>query len=100
MKRPFKRLCTICLLSVALATIAGCGKSISGVYTSPAMSIEFKDGGKATVTLMNSPVDATYTVEGSKVTVTANGGLSAPLIFTLDSDGSLAGADGSTLKKQ
>lgn len=100
MKTSSKTLFATCLACLYLVTVIGCGKSLSGVYSGDAMSVEFKDGGKATVTVLGSPVDATYAIDGKKVTVTPAGGNTPPITFTINDDNSLAGPDGSTLKKK
>ena len=100
MKNALKIFYAACFLTLLPFTAAGCDKSLSGTYTGQDMSIEFKDGGKATVTVGNSPIDATDTVDGNKVTVTPTSGGTPPLTFTINDDGSLTGADGSTFKKQ
>jgi len=87
------------LVLVPLVAVV-CGQSLSGKYTGQDMTIEFKDGGKATVTVMNSPIDATDTIDGNKVTLTATSGGTPPLTFTINSDGTLTAPDGSILKKQ
>jgi hypothetical protein len=86
------------LLGCLTVSISGCGKSVSGVYAddSNTISIEFKSGGKATVTIAGSPNDATYSVSGKNVTVSVNGDNK---VFTLNDDGSLGGG-GETLKKK
>jgi hypothetical protein len=86
------------VLGSAMIYVSGCGKSVSGVYAddSGTLSIEFKSGGKATVTLQGSPMDGDYTVQGKTVTVKVNGDAK---VLTINDDGSLAGPD-ITLKKK
>jgi hypothetical protein len=100
MKPSLKSLYSAGLLALILFTLPGCGKSVSGTYTSPVMSINFKDGGKATVTILNSDVEASDTVNGDKVTVTPASGDTSPITFTIDANGNLTAPDGTTLKKQ
>lgn len=100
MKTSSKTLFATCLACLYLLTTVGCGKSVSGTYAGEAMTVEFKDGGKATVTILNSPVEATYAIDGDKVTVTPAGGATPPITFTISDGNTLTGPDGSTLKKK
>ena len=98
------RLVSATLFAAALALSApGCGKGLSGTYADPdgVLSVTFKSGGKATVGKMGlSEEEATYVVDGDKVTLTpATGGAGLPL--TIKDDGSLQIAgDGPVLKKK
>jgi hypothetical protein len=93
-----RRVCIVLLLGSAMMYIGGCGKSVSGVYADDtgALSIEFKSGGKATVTVLGSPMDGDYTVDGKTVTVKVSGDTK---VLTINDDGSLAGP-GTTLRKK
>ena len=86
------------VLGSVMVCITGCGKTVSGVYADDAnlLSIDFKSGGKATVTIGGTALDADYTVNGKTVTVKSNGDTK---VFTINDDGSLAGP-GTTLKKK
>lgn len=94
----FRRMGILLVLGCVMDCVSGCGKSVSGVYAddSNAFSIDFKSGGKATVTIGGSALDADYTVDGKTVTVKSNGDTK---VFTINDDGSLAGP-GTTLKKK
>lgn len=82
--------------SIGLNGCSGCNSGPSGKYqdSSGALSVEFKGGGKATVTMMGMATDATYTVDGDKITVEVRGDKT---VFTLNKDGSLAGPSGSLI---
>lgn len=85
--------------------LAGCGDSLSGTYAAEmgpgaTFSIEFKSGGKATVSAMGETKQGTYTLNGDKVTVTID---KDPATFTRQKDGSLVAEGamvGMTLKKK
>ena len=100
MKFSYKTVLSTLVVSLFLLTVIGCDKSLSGKYIGDGVTIEFKDGGKAVVTVMNSPVDATYTITGNTVVCNAAGGATPPLSLTINDDGTLKTPDGSILKKQ
>ena len=85
---------TIFLAVVAVAILAGCS-SVSGTYVDPtgAFSLELKSGGAATFTFANMPMMCTYTQSGNSITLNCPGG--APMVMTVQSDGSLAPPAGS-----
>jgi hypothetical protein len=94
-----RRALMVIVLGSAMVFVAGCGKSVSGVYAADggALTVDFQADGKATITTMlGSAMDATYTVDGKNVTVKMNG---ESKVFTINDDGSLAGP-GITLKKK
>lgn len=94
----FRRVFIVLLLGCAMIYVSGCGKSVSGVYADDTgtFTVEFKSGGKATVTVLGSPQDGDYTVDGKTVTVKVNGDAK---VFTINGDGSLSGP-GTTLRKK
>ena len=93
-----RRICIVLLLGCGMVYVGGCGKSVSGVYADDtgALTVEFKSGGKATVTVLGSPQDGDYTVDGKTVTVKVNGDAK---VLTINDDGSLSGS-GTTLRKK
>lgn len=93
-----RRMCLLVVLGCFTVSTTGCSKSPSGVYTDDTntFSVDFKSGGKATVTIGGSPMEGDYTVDGKTVTVKVSGDAK---VFTLNDDGSLA-APGTTLKKK
>jgi hypothetical protein len=94
----FRRVLMVVVLGCTMVYVAGCGKSVSGKYVDDAgaFAVEFKPDGKATVTILGSTIDATYTVDGKNVSVNASGDIKT---FTINDDGSLGGP-GVTLKKK
>jgi len=94
----FRRVFMVVVLGCTMVYVAGCGKSVSGKYTDDAgaFSVEFKSGGKATITIGGSAIDATYTIDGKNVSVNAGGDVKT---FMINDDGSLGGP-GVTLKKK
>jgi hypothetical protein len=82
--------------------LSGCGESVSGTYAADGnlMTMNFKGGGKVTVSAMGDTKEGTYKVDGNKVIVTMDGEAAT---FVKQKDGSLAaegGMLGVTLKKQ
>jgi hypothetical protein len=67
-----------------------------------AMSIEFKSGGKAAVSMLGVSKEADYAKDGDKVTLKNPGGLAAAgdLVLTVNKDGSLTGPEGVVLAKK
>jgi hypothetical protein len=61
-----------------------------------AISIEFKSGGKATMTGMGESQQCTYTQNAKQVSMTCPGDRQ-PVVFTVNDDGSLAPPQGSLL---
>jgi len=100
--KPLQLLSTACLLAVLPLATIGCGSksSMTGVYTGTGVTVTFREDNKATVTIANTPVDATDTVDGNKVTITPSSGSTPPMVFTINDDGTLTGSGGLTLKKQ
>jgi hypothetical protein len=72
----------------------GCGGGVEGKYRDPSggINVEFK-GGKAYIALGAYAVDGTYKVEGNKIVARGDFGLMlhSPLVFTINSDGTLDG---------
>jgi hypothetical protein len=91
----------ICLVLVfGVLCISGCGKSISGTYVNPEtqMSIEFKSGGKASLTLAGMTHEGDYTIDGNKLTIKSSGDTTT---FIINDDGSISSEDKTmTFKKQ
>ena len=77
-------------------TLAGCSK-MSGKYqdSTGVMSVEFKDG-KAYLTTMGTTQEADFDVDGNNVTIK---GPTGNLVLTKNSDGTLSGPLGVSLKK-
>jgi hypothetical protein len=96
-----RNLCAAVIVITLGLTLAGCGKSVSGVYkdSSGMVSVEFKSGGVATVnTTIGGSQDGTYTISGNKVSVTAGG---QNMQMTLNDDGTLdSGQPLGVFKKQ
>jgi hypothetical protein len=86
----------VLVLTVAcLAVLAGCG-GVAGTYTDPSgsMVLELKSGGAATFSFMGQTAQCTYATSGNQVTVDCKGE-AGKTVFTVQSDGSLAGPPGS-----
>ena len=83
-------LCVACLV-----VLAGCG-GVQGTYTGAdgAMTLELKSGGAATFSFMGQTAQCSYTTSGNQVTVNCKGD-AGKTVFTVQSDGSLAGPPGS-----
>jgi hypothetical protein len=99
MLRPIvRRAMMVLILGCSMLYVAGCGDAVSGKYADDTgvMSVEFKSGGKATVSIGGTPIETTYTVSGKTVTFTVNGDSKS---LTINDDGSLSGG-GMTLKKK
>ena len=101
LRSPIAAMVVACLALV----LAGCGDGISGTYSAEvgpgmAFTIEFKSGGKATISAMGEKKEGTYTVSGDTVTVTVD---QDPATFVRQKDGSLVSQGnmaGMTLKKK
>jgi hypothetical protein len=96
-----RNLCAAVIVITLGLTLAGCGKSVSGVYkdSTGMVSVEFKSGGVATVSgqLIGSQ-DGTYTINGNKISVTAGG---QNIQMTMNDDGTLdSGPPLGVFKKQ
>jgi hypothetical protein len=81
------------VLAGALLAV-GCGSGAEGKYrdASGGINVEFK-GGKAYIALGPYAVDGTYKIEGNKIVARGDFGamLHSPLVFTINSDGSIDG---------
>jgi len=75
-----------------VALVAGCGHKLSGTYAGESLAfkeLKFISGSKVELTsLMDTTTEATYTVEGDKVKISAAG---QTQVFTLDKNGCLDG---------
>jgi hypothetical protein len=102
LNRLLGRVMVLLVVASSLLFIAGCGDSVSGVYTddSGTFKFDFKSDGKVSVTMIGSTAEATYTVKDKTVVVSVPGGES--LSFAISDDGSLRaiGGPGVTLKKK
>jgi hypothetical protein len=79
----------------------GCGSKPSGTYRDAegAVTLQLNDG-KATLDFGMIHLDAAYKVDGDKVTLTPlQGDMSQTMVFTVNSDGSLAGPPGSEMPR-
>jgi hypothetical protein len=85
--------------------MTGCGRSLDGTYSGTSqngitnISADFKPDGTVLVSTMGSTMQATYKIDGDKVTLTGNG---QNQVMTLASDGSLStgGPMGIVLRKK
>jgi len=97
-----RRVIVLVVVSSSMLFIAGCGDSVSGLYTddSGQFKFDFKSDGKVSVTLISDTKEATYTIKDKTVVVTVPGG--EALSFAISDDGSLRsiGGPGFTLKKK
>jgi hypothetical protein len=81
----------VMVLAAALS-ISACSSclpgNVEGTYSdvSGAFKVELKDGGKATLTTLNSPTPCTYVKDGKKLALTCENRV---LSFTIQDDGSL-----------
>jgi hypothetical protein len=73
----------------------GCHSGPRGTYadTTGSMSLEFKGGGKASLTFLNKTADCTYASANTQVTVKCSQEAD-PMVFTVQKDGSLTGPPG------
>jgi hypothetical protein len=79
----------------------GCGSKPEGTYKDPdgAVTLALKDG-KASLDFGMIHIDAAYTVDGDKLTLTPlQGNAAQAMVFVINSDGSLAGPPGSEMPK-
>ncbi|HZK80811.1 MAG TPA: hypothetical protein VFC46_07085 [Humisphaera sp.] len=86
--------------SAVVVAMTGCRKSLEGNYRDEGSIyfVEFKPGGKALVKIAGDTREASYVVEGNKVTLTSATGA---ITLTINQDGSLSGAPPfRTLKKR
>jgi hypothetical protein len=87
----------------ACLLLAGCGDSVRGTYQAEGgvpMTMEFKSGGKVTISAMGETKEGTYKLDGDKVIVTMD---NEPATFVKQKDGTLTsqgGMLGVTLKKK
>jgi hypothetical protein len=91
------------LISVMAGTCLaiGCGSKPSGTYrdSDGAVTLQLNDG-KASLDFGMIHLDAAYKVDGNKVTLTPlQGDVSQTMVFTVNSDGSLAGPPGSEMPR-
>lgn len=91
------------LISVLMGAgfAVACGVNPDGKYqdTDGAVTLELKDG-KANLNFGGIRIDGTYKVDGSKIVISPTAGdTSQSMIFTINSDGSLAGPAGSQIPK-
>jgi hypothetical protein len=89
----------IFLTGVSLA--AGCGSNLEGKYRDAegAVTLQLKDG-KANLNYGGLQLDATYTVDGDKISLRPTGGEAAQaMVFTVNKDGSIDGPPGTNITK-
>jgi len=67
-----RRVIVLVVVSSSMLFIAGCGDSVSGLYTddSGQFKFDFKSDGKVSVTLISDTKEATYTIKDKTVVVT------------------------------
>ena len=98
-----RRAMVLMVVTSSMLFVAGCGDSVSGLYTddSGQYKFDFKSDGKVSVTLLGSTQESTYTIKDKTVVVSVPGG-GEPLSFAISDDGSLRniGGPGFTLKKK
>jgi hypothetical protein len=88
--RPATALYLGVLLLISLLSVAGCGPSVAGTYTSGGLlTLDLKSGGSASVTMGGETDPCNYTVKGNVVSLTCQG-QTGNLDLTIQSDGSLA----------
>lgn len=92
----FGRIVLVCGLVVALA---GCGKSLDGIYKDNLglQKYEFLSDGTVYVSTMGVIQEGTYALDDNKVKITIEG---ETTIFDLNPDGSIQGALGMTLREE
>jgi hypothetical protein len=89
----FHKLSSFLAMTLFCLAVTGCGDGLSGSkYTEKDSKdgIEFKSGHKAYVTVMGSTVEATYAVDGDKITLDG-GGQIGKLVVTRAPDGTITG---------
>jgi uncharacterized lipoprotein YehR (DUF1307 family) len=86
----FRTLAKAAIVVLTAIVLTGCGKSMSGTYANDMMQVEFKSGSKAylTMKMSGSTVEASYSVDGDKITLKNQAG---NIVFTQNSDGTLGG---------
>ena len=91
----------ITILTGAVLQVACITPDRDGLYrdASGAVSLELK-AGKATLTYGAIRVDASFTVDGDKITLKPTvGNTTQTMVFTINSDGSIDGPPGSDISK-
>lgn len=80
-------------LLCAAVLASGCGGGLRGTYVPPdgegfLDQITFRSGGKADITFMGTTREATWAVDGRRLTITSGGDTQ---VFTIDDDGCVDG---------
>jgi hypothetical protein len=86
-------------LLVGATLAAGCGSNLEGKYRDAegAVTLELKDG-KANLNYGGLQLDATYTVDGDKISLRPTGGETAQtMVLTVNKDGSIDGPRGTNI---
>jgi len=93
------------VLLIALLTGAalavGCGSNLEGKYRDAegAVTLQLKDG-KANLNYGGLQLEATYTVDGDKISLRPAGGEAAQaMVLTVNKDGSIDGPPGTNISK-
>lgn len=83
-------------LAVLVLLLGSCGSKLQGHYSNVngTVTLELESDGKASLTLMGESIPCTYRVDGSRVSIDCKGDTT---LFTIQSDGSLAGPPGSLI---
>ena len=90
--KALHQLALVLSLTFLTSALVGCSKHVSGKYEGPmGMTMEFKSGGKVSMTAPGDPKaeEGTYTEDGNKVNVTVD---KETVNFTRNDDGSLTGS--------
>jgi len=95
------RAALLIVLLVGATLAAGCGSNLEGKYRDAegAVTLELKDG-KAKLNYGGLQLDATYTVDGDKISLRPAGGETAQsMVLTVNKDGSIDGPPGTNITK-
>lgn len=94
-RKPLSLMARLAACLLIAGCLAGCGRGPSGTYTGQSMmgpmTVEFKGGSKAFVSVMGQTRELAYTVEGNKVIFDTGKGKE---VYTIQKDGSLSSGDG------
>ncbi|MGH8054082.1 MAG: hypothetical protein ACREP4_09175 [Stenotrophomonas sp.] len=89
------------LIATLVLLLAACSQGPRGTYSDSAQLLRytFEADGKATVSAMGQVQQADYVREGDTVTVRVPGSEGAPVVFSVNPDGSLLGPMGIRLEQ-
>jgi uncharacterized lipoprotein YehR (DUF1307 family) len=99
MRKTVWSMTVVAVLALGSLSLTGCGQSMSGKYAGDFLSVEFKSGSKAYITVGQggATTEVTYRIDGDKIIFQNQAG---NVVLTRNKDGSLSGGPmNETLKK-